>query len=158
MRSAGETDEPIARGRLAIVFSRSASSMHSPISNLPAPRISLVGRDHEVSTIRHELMHTAGRLLTLTGTGGVGKTQLALEVANGLVAAFPDGVWLVELASLAEPGLVAQSVASALQLRAPSQRPDPEVLLRHLRDRRLLLVLDNCEHLVEACARLADTL
>ncbi len=111
--------------------------MHSSISNLPARRISLVGRDHEVSTIRHELMQTAGRLLTLTGTGGIGKTQLALEVANRLAGAFPDGVWLVELASLSEPGLVAQSVASALQLRAPSQRPDPEVLLRHLRDRKL---------------------
>jgi non-specific serine/threonine protein kinase len=126
------------------------------MSSLPARRVTLVGRDHEVSIARHELLQTAGRLLTLTGTGGVGKTQLALEVASGLRPAFPDGVWLVELAPLAEPGLLAQSVAQALHLRGHSPRSPLERVLGHLRHRALLLVVDNCEHLVEACALFLD--
>jgi predicted ATPase len=127
-------------------------------SNLPASRATLIGREREVSMVRHELLQNPGRLLTLTGTGGVGKTQLALEAAHGLRPAFADGVWLVELAALTEPGLLAQAVAMALRLRGPSKKSPLEVVIGHIQPRTLLLVIDNCEHLVEACAQLLDTL
>jgi non-specific serine/threonine protein kinase len=96
------------------------------------------------------------RLLTLTGPGGSGKTRLALEVARDLASSYPDGVRLVKLAPLYEPGLVAQAVAGALEV---SERPGQglaDTLVEDLRDKRLLLVMDNCEHLVEASARLID--
>ncbi|HEX5848841.1 MAG TPA: NB-ARC domain-containing protein, partial [Rubrobacter sp.] len=128
--------------------------------NLPASRGGLVGREREMSAIGGTL--TSTRLLTLTGPGGCGKTRLALEVARNLVDAntgqYPDGVWLVELASLTDGTLVPGTVSSALGLR---ERPDlsaTESLVEYLRPRRLLLVLDNCEHLIEACASLLDTL
>jgi predicted ATPase/DNA-binding CsgD family transcriptional regulator len=98
------------------------------------------------------------RLLTLTGPGGCGKTRLALRVANDLVEEFEDEVWLVELASLSDPALVPQAVASVLGVREQPSRPLTEILLDHLKPKELLLVLDNCEHLVASCAALADTL
>ena len=90
------------------------------------------------------------RLLTLTGAGGCGKTRLALEVARDLVGAYPDGVWLVELAPLSDPTLVAQAVAQALGVREQPGRPLLETLKDTLRTKKMLLVVDNCEHLVEA--------
>ncbi|MBP2329055.1 non-specific serine/threonine protein kinase [Kibdelosporangium banguiense] len=93
----------------------------------------------------------SARLLTLTGPGGVGKTQLGLRVARQVRRAFADGVWLVELAALQDPGLLAQSVADALGLRDQSVRSPLAVVADYLRDKELLLVLDNCEHLLEAC-------
>jgi predicted ATPase/DNA-binding CsgD family transcriptional regulator len=98
------------------------------------------------------------RLLTLTGAGGIGKTRLAVEATVKLADAYEDGVWLVKLASLAEPGMVVQAVAMALGVRAPSDRPLLETLLDALSRQELLLLLDNCEHLVTACAELAETL
>jgi hypothetical protein len=98
---------------------------------------------------------TTTRLLTLTGTGGCGKTRLALEVAADAVAAFPDDVWLVELAALSDPALIAKAVATAIGLREAADRPVRETLLAALQTRRLLLVVDNCEHLREGCAALA---
>jgi predicted ATPase/DNA-binding CsgD family transcriptional regulator len=128
--------------------------------NLPAARGALVGREREMSEVRRYL--TSTRLLTLTGPGGCGKTRLALEVARTLADAhtdeYPDGVWLVELASLTEGELVPGTVAAALGLR---ERPDlsaTDSLVQFLRPRRVLLVVDNCEHLIEACAGLVDTL
>ncbi|MBA3474818.1 MAG: tetratricopeptide repeat protein [Rubrobacter sp.] len=97
-------------------------------------------------------------VLTLTGTGGSGKTRLALEVARDLVGAYPDGVWLVELAPLSDPELAPQAVAAALGVREQPGRPLAETLSKHLGSKRTLLVLDNCEHLIEACARLVDAL
>jgi len=96
--------------------------------------------------------------LTLAGTGGSGKTRLALEVARDLVGAYPDGVWLVELAGLSEPELVAQEVADALGVREQPDRPLLSTLEEALRAKKLLLVLDNCEHLVDACAHLVEAL
>lgn len=98
------------------------------------------------------------RLLTLTGWGGAGKTRLALQVAAEVLEGFEDGVWLVELAPLSDPDLVAQTVASAVNVREQPGRPILATLREYLQHRHALLVLDNCEHLLAACARLADTL
>src|SRR5918999_4026853 len=98
------------------------------------------------------------RLLTLTGAGGCGKTRLALEVARELVGVYPDGVWLVEFAPLSEGALVAQALASVLGVNEQPDRSLADALVDFLGAKRALLVLDNCEHLVDAVARLADTL
>ena len=98
------------------------------------------------------------RLLTLTGVGGSGKTRLALEVARDLVEAYPDGVWLVELAPISEAALVPKAVAEALEVPERPQEPLTDTLADVLRDRQLLMVLDNCEHLLEATTRLVDVL
>ena len=98
------------------------------------------------------------RLLTLTGAGGLGKTRLALEVGRDLVGVYPEGVWLVELAPLTEPELVVPTVARILEVREQPERPLLETLLEALGDKEMLLVVDNCEHLAEAAAHLADAL
>jgi predicted ATPase/DNA-binding CsgD family transcriptional regulator len=123
---------------------------------LPAPRSSFVGREQAMLEIERELATT--RLLTLTGVGGSGKTRLALEVVRELLEVYPDGAWLVELASLSEGELVPQAVAAALGLREQPGLPFTDALVDFLRSRRMLLVLDNCEHLIEDCARLVDAL
>jgi predicted ATPase/DNA-binding SARP family transcriptional activator len=125
-----------------------------PAHNLPRALTSFVGRAREGAEIGRLLQRT--RLLTLTGPGGCGKTRLALEAARTAVETTPDGVWLVELAGLSEPALVAQAALTALGVPVPAQRPAIDALAGHLAARRALLVLDNCEHLVEACARLAE--
>ena len=125
-------------------------------NNLPTQLTSFVGREREAAEAERLLGTT--RLLTLTGAGGAGKTRLALKVAADLLEAYPDGVWLVELAALADPALVPQTVASALGLFEQPSRPLIQTLADFLKPRTLLLVLDNCEHLVEACAALADGL
>jgi predicted ATPase/DNA-binding SARP family transcriptional activator len=124
--------------------------------NLPVAQSGFVGREREMSEVKRTLSMT--RLLTLTGAGGCGKTRLALEVARDLTGAYPDGVWLVELASLSEEALVPNSVAAALGVRKQPDIPFTDSLVDFLGSRRILLVLDNCEHLIEACARLVDTL
>jgi predicted ATPase len=98
------------------------------------------------------------RLLTLTGVGGSGKTRLALEVARDLVEAYPDGTWLVQLAPLSEEVLVPKAVAEALKVPERPGEPLSETLSEVLRDKHLLLILDNCEHLIEAIASLVDLL
>jgi len=124
--------------------------------NLPARLTSFVGRERDVAEVQRLL--TTTRLLTLTGAGGIGKTRLAIEAAADLDARLSDGVWLVKLASLADPGLIAQTIATTLGVRAPSDRPLLDTLVDYLRPREMLLLLDNCEHLVTACASLAETL
>src|SRR5262245_53071400 len=120
--------------------------------NLPAQVTGLVGRAAEVAELRRLLGET--RLLTLTGAGGCGKTRLAIEVGAAVLHAHPDGVWFVDLAPVAEPALVPQTVAVALEVREEPGRSIRDTLLEHVRARRLLLLLDNCEHLLEACAQL----
>ncbi len=124
--------------------------------NLPASSTSFVGREREIAEARRMLSMT--RLLTLTGAGGSGKTRLAVEAARGLAGAYPDGVWMAELAPLSEPGLVPQAVSHALGIREQPGRPLLGTLTEALRDKELLLVMDNCEHLIQTSTSLAETL
>jgi non-specific serine/threonine protein kinase len=117
---------------------------------------SFVDRRSEVATAKRLL--AAGRLLTLTGAGGVGKTRLALRVAASVRRAFADGVRLVELATLADGTLLEQTVADAVGLRDQSARSPRDAVVGYLRDKRMLLVLDNCEHLTDQCSTLAAAL
>lgn len=125
-------------------------------NNLPMQLTTFIGREREIAEVRSML--ETSRLLTLTGAGGCGKTRLALQIAAEMLDAFPDGVWLIDLAPVADPDLVAKAVAEALSIREVPKQPMIERLRTQLRDRRLLLVLDNCEHLISACASLAEDL
>jgi predicted ATPase/DNA-binding CsgD family transcriptional regulator len=127
-----------------------------PGGNVPAPTSSFVGRQRELAEVKR-LMETS-RLLTLTGPGGVGKTRLAVQAGKLAHRAFRDGVWLVDLAALEEPDRLADAVAATLGVTDQSTRSAKEQLADHLADRSLLVVLDNCEHLLDACARLVDHL
>ncbi|RZU49235.1 non-specific serine/threonine protein kinase [Krasilnikovia cinnamomea] len=126
------------------------------LGNLPAEVTSFVGRRAEVTLVRRML--SSSRLVTLTGAGGVGKTRLALRVGAEMRRAFPDGVWLVELAELRDPDLLAVAVAEALGIREQAVGPGAPGLAEFLADQRILLILDNCEQLVAACAELTETL
>ena len=127
-----------------------------PPNNLPLELSSFVGREKELAEVKRLLENN--RLLTLTGSGGCGKTRLALAVADNLAERFWDGVWLVELAPLADPSLVPQAVASTLGVREQPGRSLTETLSDYLASNKVLLILDNCEHLVEACAEVAEAL
>ena len=124
-------------------------------NNLPRQLTSFVGRTKELGEVRSLLEQTS--LLTLTGSGGAGKTRLALQAAADLVESFADGVWLVELTALADPALVTQTVAMAVGVRE-EHRPLIQTLLDYVKSRSLLLVLDNCEHVLSASAELVQTL
>jgi predicted ATPase/DNA-binding CsgD family transcriptional regulator len=134
----------------------SSTSATTAPNNLPRELTSFVGREREIAQVSDLLDNTA--LLTLTGVGGAGKTRLALRVATDLAERFPDGVWLVELAALTDSTLVSRTVAAAFGVSKDPQRSPAETVAEHLRPRRLLLLLDNCEQVVEACAELADRL
>jgi predicted ATPase/DNA-binding CsgD family transcriptional regulator len=124
--------------------------------NLPAQRTSFVGRERELAEVKRALATT--RLVTLTGTGGSGKTRLALEAARDLTGAYPDGVWFVQLAGLSDGGLLPSTVAEALGVPERPGQPLTDTLVDALRAKQTLLVLDNCEHLVAPVARLVDVL
>jgi predicted ATPase/DNA-binding XRE family transcriptional regulator len=125
-------------------------------SNLPAPVTRLIGRDEAVLEVMRKLDQT--RLLTLTGVGGCGKTRLALEVARMLTGSYADGVWLVELAPVTEPRAVGPRVAAVLGIGESAEQPLTAMLASALRHRQMLLLLDNCEHVLDASARLIDAL
>jgi DNA-binding SARP family transcriptional activator len=130
--------------------------VEKPRHNLPLQLTSFIGREKEIAAVTRLLQ--GARLVTLTGPGGTGKTRLALQVAAGLLEQFADGVWLVELAPLFDPALVPAIAARALGLREMTGPQVISLLQEYLEHRQLLLILDNCEHVVEACARLAEIL
>jgi predicted ATPase/class 3 adenylate cyclase len=130
-------------------------SLETP-TNLPAPRTSFVGRAREVARVK-ELLGSV-RLLTLTGPGGSGKTRLALQSARELLADHPDGVFFVELGPITDPRLVASTIADSIGARAEGVRPVLDTLRDHLRDRQMLLILDNFEQVIEGAAVTSDLL
>ncbi|GGL12829.1 ATP-binding protein [Nocardia jinanensis] len=129
---------------------------HSSSGNLPADLTSFVGRRPERTEIRQLLANT--RLVTLTGFGGVGKTRLALRVGADVRRAFHHGVWFAELAELTNPALLADTIAKVFGLHTQTTGSALQSLTEHLATRNVLIVLDNCEHLIDACAELADIL
>lgn len=130
--------------------------LRSAATNLPTPMSSFVGREGQYAELLDAFDHT--RLLTLTGPGGVGKSRLALELGQALLGRFPDGVWLVELANVTAPDHLARHVLSALRLSQTATCTPGESLARCLAERRSMIILDNCEHLLEACASLVGDL
>ncbi|MBI5714097.1 MAG: tetratricopeptide repeat protein [Chloroflexi bacterium] len=140
-----------------------APSREAAMTNLPNPLTSFIGREKEIRTLK-ELLATT-RLLTLSGAGGCGKTRLAIEIASRCARGddspnrlYKNGVWWVDLSTLSEPSLVPQSVANVFDLQETPDTPLLKLLANFLREKELLLVLDNCEHLIDASARLAETL
>ncbi len=131
-------------------------SAAGPLHNLPASLSSFIGREHAQARVRELL--AAHRLVTLVGPGGVGKTRLALAVAESMLDLYPDGVWLVELAPRADPALVPGAVAQGLGLHEEPGRSITETLYTYCGDKSMLLLLDNCEHLLAACTALTGTL
>jgi predicted ATPase/class 3 adenylate cyclase len=131
-------------------------SLDLRLNNLPRQLTSFIGREKEMAEVKR-LLSTA-HLVTMTGSGGAGKTRLALQVAADVADTYPGGVWLAEFAPLADPGLVPKAVASALNVPEQPGRDMAETLVDALRQKALLLVLDNCEHLLAACADLAAAL
>lgn len=134
----------------------SAQLRMTPKTNLPSALSSFIGREKEIAQLKQ--MMADHRLVTLTGMGGVGKTRLTLAVAAELLGEFADGVWHVELASVSDLRLVPQAVAMALDVHEERGRLLSATLADYLRDKAALLVWDNCEHVIEACAPLADYL
>jgi predicted ATPase/DNA-binding XRE family transcriptional regulator len=145
-----------ARGSSRLPFS-SSSSAKKRASNLPAPITTFIGRETEqVNLIRLLIKH---RLVTLTGPGGIGKTRLSVKVGEQVLENYADGVWLVELASLSDPALVPQTVAKVFGIQQGSTTYAlVETLIHFLRAKQTLLIFDNCEHLLDACAQLIDQL
>jgi predicted ATPase/DNA-binding XRE family transcriptional regulator len=147
---------PFARG-LGEQPLKQTISFPAPIrNNLPASLTTFIGRGKEqVDVIQLLKKH---RLVTLTGSGGVGKTRLSIQAAADLLTEFPIGIWLVELAPLTDPALVPQSVCAVMGVKPDGDTSALEALTNYLRNKKLLLVLDNCEHLIEACAQLCNSL
>jgi predicted ATPase/class 3 adenylate cyclase len=125
-------------------------------NNLPAQLAAFIGRDRELSQLR--ALVGSSRLVTVTGAGGAGKTRLGLQVAAGLLDGSGDGVWLVELAAVADENAVAPAISRALGITGPPDRPVLDALLDALAPQDILIVLDNCEHLIGACAKIADAI
>jgi predicted ATPase/DNA-binding SARP family transcriptional activator len=142
---------------------RLLSSPHQRTNNLPAYLTSFIGRKDELARLKSLLSWqdatlSRTRLITLTGAGGCGKTRLAVELATQLIETFPDGVWFVDLSPLTNPTLIPQSIAAVLEVQEQSGRALPDTLSNFLQPKQLLLVLDNCEHLVAACAQVVQSL
>ena len=131
-------------------------ALESTPNNLPQQLNSFIGRERELQEVKQLLRKC--RLLTLLGMGGIGKSRLSLQLAADLLDNYPDGAWLVELAALHDPRMVAAELATVLGVKEEPGRPLLEALMKFVRERRLLIILDNCEHLVAACADLAKRL
>ena len=150
--------EAAARGRApaAGVLAPAHGSLTIMPGNLPAQLSAFIGRDRELAAVR--ALVESSRLVTLTGAGGCGKTRLGLQVAAGLLDGSGDGVWLVELAAATDENAVAPAISAALRLAAQPGRPALEALLDALAPQDVLIVLDNCEHLISGCAKTAEAI
>ena len=144
-------------------------SLRTIPNNLPVQLTSFIGRETESGHLRRLLTpdfeeggqnpsEYRDRLITLTGPGGTGKTRLSLQVAGDILDSYPDGIWLVELAAVADPDLIVQAVAEPFGQREQPGRPLLAMLIDYLRSRKTLIILDNCEHVIDACAQLTDAL
>ncbi|MFI6494371.1 BTAD domain-containing putative transcriptional regulator [Streptomyces sp. NPDC050564] len=157
-RDSGADPDPQTRRLFRLLLADSVEAREErldvPRHNLPTPATALIGREREMAEV--EKLLGRSRLLTLTGAGGCGKTRLALAVASRRGDDFRDGVWFVDLAALTEPHLVPEAVAAVLGLQLPLSGRAREALIAQLGGRDMLLVLDNCEHLVDACAALVS--
>src|SRR3984885_4254660 len=127
-----------------------SGTTHRMAGTLPPQATALVGRQAEIAHVSAALAQS--RLVTIVGTGGVGKTRVAVRVAAQTTGRYPDGVHLVELSAVRDPLLLASTVAASLGLPAEDARPQLDAVLDYLRERGLLLILDTCEHLIDACA------
>jgi predicted ATPase/DNA-binding CsgD family transcriptional regulator len=132
------------------------TSKQKPIGNLPIALSTFIGRTHEIDNVKK--LVSAHRLVTLTGAGGSGKTRLALMVAHELLGEYVHGAWFAELASIFDPALIPQVVASAFSMHEQSGQPLLDVLIEHLAEREILIVIDNCEHLISACAQFVEAI
>jgi len=124
--------------------------------NLPVQLTSFIGREKEIVDISQNIL--TNHLVTLTGIGGTGKTRLALQVAADMIEEFPDGVWFIELESITEPDMIPQTILAAMGIPEQTGTSNIQFLIEYLQNRKLLLILDNCEHLVDACAKLTQKL
>lgn len=129
---------------------------NKPVTNLPAPLTTFIGREKEQAEIINLI--TKHRLVTLAGVGGIGKTRVALQVGQKLLNDYPDGIWFIAFDSLSDPTLVPQTVAAVFDVREGPDRPIIEILINVLCQKNALLILDNCEHLLDACLQLIQTL
>jgi non-specific serine/threonine protein kinase len=154
-----ETERPqwisFARG-LSSFPAQSPPSLTKSKSNLPTPLTTFIGREKEQADVIGLI--TKHRLVTLTGSGGVGKTRLSIIVVEQVLENYANGVWLVELAPILDPLLVPRTIALTLGLRDDPQRSTIDLLSDYLREKRMLILIDNCEHVLEACAQLIDTM
>ena len=144
-----------------VIFARGGSdpthkNLKPPRNNLPVEMTSFIGREKEIAEVRQAL--DVHRLVTLTGSGGTGKTRLSLKVAADLLAHFHDGVWFIELAPLTDGDLIPSTIISVLDLYSDKDRTTLQILCDYLREKRTLLILDNCKHLIDACGKVAESL
>ena len=154
-----ELYKKIRKGELKPVSDKNKTLLlgkKKPKHNLPLHLTTFIGRERARNEISKLLAHN--RLVTLIGAGGIGKTRMALETGQSLLNHHPDGIWFIPLESLADEDLVPQTVASFLNIAEPSDQTLEDSLLNELRNKTLLLILDNCEHLLDACAQLAERL
>ena len=153
-----ETERPqwisFARG-LSGFPARSSPSSNKPVTNLPAPLTTFIGREKEQADVIRLI--TKHRLVTLTGSGGVGKTRLSIKVGEQVLGNYADGVWLVELAPVIDSSLVPHTMTLALGLREDPNRRIIDLLCDYLCDKRMLILLDNCEHVLDDCAQLINS-
>ena len=131
-------------------------SLNDIPNNLPVQLTSFIGRENEIAEVKQEL--DAHRLVTLTGSGGTGKTRLSLQVAAELLDQFDHGVWFIELAPLTDPDLIPQTILSAIGISEQPNKTPLEILKEYLHEKKTLIVLDNCEHLVKASAQVTNAL
>ena len=146
----------IRKGEMKPVRSEEKAEAIEPKHNLPLQLSSFIGREKETDEVANLLVRN--RLVTLAGVGGIGKTRLSLQVGQKLMNNYPNGVWFIELDALSDPALVAQTVASVFNIKESPDYPITEILKNFLREKTILLLLDNCEHVLEGCAQLIKAL